>query len=62
MGGGRRVYIHEIAGKSGEHVNTNTITITNQLTNTIAENGLEPEDDLYTAVSIGEDIDKLSNR
>jgi hypothetical protein len=37
-------------------------TITNPITNTIADDGAKPEDDLYTAVSIEEDIDKLSNR
>jgi hypothetical protein len=30
-------------------------------TKTIADDGSKPEDDLYTAVSIEEDIDKLSN-
>ncbi|KAI1670089.1 hypothetical protein L13192_05605 [Pyrenophora tritici-repentis] len=31
-------------------------------TNTIADDGLKPKDNLYTAVSMEEDIDKLSNR
>jgi hypothetical protein len=33
---------------------------TKTITKTIADDGSKPEDDLYTAVSIGEDIDKLS--
>jgi hypothetical protein len=36
--------------------------ITNPITNTIADDSSKPEDDLYTAVSKEEDIDKLSNR
>jgi hypothetical protein len=35
---------------------------TKTITETIADNGSKPEDDLYTAVSIEEDIDRLSNR
>jgi hypothetical protein len=45
-------------------VNTNRITnpIMNPITNTIADDGLMPKYNLYIAVSMEEDIDKLSNR
>jgi hypothetical protein len=41
-------------------VDTNMITY--PITHPIADDGSKPEDDLYTAVSIEENIDMLSNR
>jgi hypothetical protein len=48
--------------RSNDDTTQHDLVDTNTITKTIADDGSKPEDDLYTAVSIEEDIDKLSNR